>query len=117
MSVTEQSVAKRGRPPFGAILGYTLRACLPAKRRALLVLPCVGAVLFGALALLGDDRVEAYGGVVAIGLFGLVVPFACLIIGDAVLGAEVRDGTFAPHAGSHRSRCRSSQSAAGSAAG
>ena len=55
----------------------------------------MGAVLFGALALLGDDRVEAYGGAVALGLFGLVVPFACLIIGDAVLGAEVRDGTFA----------------------
>ena len=29
------------------------------------------------------------------GLFGLVVPLTCLVIGDAVLGADLRAGTFA----------------------
>jgi ABC-type transport system involved in multi-copper enzyme maturation permease subunit len=78
-----------------AVLGYTLRACLPMRRWWLLALPCAGAVLFGLLARLSDDPPDqAFATVAAHGLFSLLVPIACLVIGDAVLGAEIRAGTF-----------------------
>ena len=78
-----------------AVLGYTLRACLPLRRWWLLALPCVGAVLFGLLARVSDDTPErAFAQVAAHGLFALLIPIACLVIGDAVLGAEIRAGTF-----------------------
>ena len=55
-----------------------------------------GALLFGLLAYArrrnaasGPSRPSA-----ADGIFGLVVPIAALVIGDSVLGAEVRAGTF-----------------------
>lgn len=91
------TAATTARTPLAPVVAYVWRACLPPKRRWLLLLPCAGAVLFGALANLAGDleRVEAFGEVTAVGLFGLVVPFACLVLGDAVLGAEVREGTFA----------------------
>ncbi|HEX6165764.1 MAG TPA: hypothetical protein VFZ30_03185 [Acidimicrobiales bacterium] len=82
--------------PFVALVGYTLRACLPARRWWGVLLPCVGAVLFGWLATLADttpQRVFAF--VAEQGLFGLVLPLTCLVIGDAVLGADLRAGTFA----------------------
>ena len=41
-----------------AVLGYTLRACLPLRRWWLLALPCVGAVLFGLLARVSEDTPE-----------------------------------------------------------
>ena len=78
-----------------AVLGYTLRACVPLRRWWLLALPCVGAVLFGLLARLSEDpRDEAFAVVASHGLFSLLIPIACLVIGDAVLGAEIRAGTF-----------------------
>jgi ABC-type transport system involved in multi-copper enzyme maturation permease subunit len=78
-----------------AVLGYTLRACLPAKRLWILALPCVGAVMFGLLALLDEaGAAEAFALVADIGLFSLLIPLGCLVIGDAVLGAEIRAGTF-----------------------
>lgn len=86
--------------PFVAVVGYTLRGCLPAKRWWGVLLPCVGAVLFGWLAWLAqrsDDQVsavEAFGVVGQQGLFGLVLPLTCLVIGDAVMGADIRAGTF-----------------------
>jgi hypothetical protein len=62
----------------------------------LLALPVVGAVLFGLLARVVEDPTpEGAFNSVTEGLFGLVLPFACLIVGDAVLGAEVRSGAFA----------------------
>lgn len=87
-----------GRPlasPFAAIVGYTLRACLPAKRWFGVLLPCLGALLFGWLTTVADTSTEeAFAHVAELGLFGLVLPLTCLVIGDAVLGADRRAGTF-----------------------
>jgi hypothetical protein len=89
----------RARPlprPFVALVGYTLRACLPARRWWGVLLPCLGAVLFGWLTTVADTTTErAFAFVAEQGLFGLVLPLTCLVIGDAVLGADLRAGTFA----------------------
>ncbi len=85
----------RPRSRFGAILRYTLQSCLPPKRWAAIVLPCVGALLFGLLSrAVGTNADRAFANVAAEGIFGLVMPIAALVIGDSVLGAEVRAGTF-----------------------
>jgi ABC-type transport system involved in multi-copper enzyme maturation permease subunit len=87
--------ARRRRPRFLAIFLYTLQSCFPRRRWAAVLLPCTGALLFGLLALTIDDTApRAFADVAADGIFGLVVPIAALIIGDSVLGAEVRAGTF-----------------------
>ena len=58
-------------------------------------MPCAGALLFGLLAHAIDiTPTVAFANVAAEGIFGLMLPIAALIIGDAVLGAEVRGGTF-----------------------
>jgi len=78
-----------------AILVYTLQSCFPPKRWAAVLVPCAGAFLFGLLAYaVPGSGQRAYSAVAADGIFGLVVPIAALIIGDSVLGAEVRAGTF-----------------------
>ena len=61
-----------------------------------ILLPCAGALLFGLLAHAVDDShaERAFANVAAEGIFGLVMPIAALVIGDSVLGAEVRAGTF-----------------------
>jgi hypothetical protein len=88
--------AERALPrPFVAAFVYALRICVPPKRAVLLALPCAGAVLFGLLARTAQaptpaDRFNTISGA----LFGLILPLACLVVGDAVLGAEVRAGTF-----------------------
>lgn len=91
----KQGTARPLAPPFVAVVGYTLRACLPAKRWFGVLLPCVGALLFGWLTQLnrGSDA-RAFADVAEAGLFRLILPLTCLIIGDAVLGADVRSGTF-----------------------
>jgi hypothetical protein len=81
--------------PFAAAFAYALRVCVPPKRAALLALPCIAALLFGLLAHTVDDptpagRFNSISGA----LFALILPLACLVVGDAVLGAEVRAGTF-----------------------
>jgi ABC-type transport system involved in cytochrome c biogenesis permease component len=88
---------RRLASPFLAALWYALRVTVPPKRRALLLLPFVATVLFGFLAAASKPAGgEAdLGGPAAAGLFGLVLPFACLVVGDAVLGAEVRTGALA----------------------
>lgn len=81
---------------FAACLAYAARVCVPPKRWALLALPVVASALFGLLARVVDEGSAAEGlATVGEGLFGLVLPFACLVVGDAVLGAEVRSGAFA----------------------
>jgi hypothetical protein len=82
--------------PFTACLVYAVRVCVPPKRWALLLVPIVAAGLFGLLARVVDDPTpEGAFNSVSEGLFGLVLPFACLIVGDGVLGAEMRSGSFA----------------------
>jgi ABC-type transport system involved in multi-copper enzyme maturation permease subunit len=86
---------RRPRSRFVAILLYTLRSCVPPRRWAAILLPCAGALLFGLLARAVDARPErAFANVAAEGIFSLVMPIAALVIGDSVLGAEVRAGTF-----------------------
>jgi ABC-2 type transport system permease protein len=60
------------------------------------LVPSAGALLFGllALAVQHESSQRAFALVAADGIFGLVVPIAALVIGDSVLGAEVRAGTF-----------------------
>jgi ABC-type transport system involved in multi-copper enzyme maturation permease subunit len=83
------------RSRFGAIVGYTFRSCLPLRRWAAILLPCVGAVLFGLLSHAVESSAErAFANIAAEAIFGLVMPIAALVIGDSVLGAEVRAGTF-----------------------
>lgn len=81
---------------FAALVLYAVRVCVPPQRALLLLLPCLGAVLFGSLAHVVDNSplVTERFNTVSDGLFTLVLPLACLVVGDAVLGAEVRAGTF-----------------------
>lgn len=95
MSVTTPGARSRARSRFAAIFVYTLRSCLPPKRWVAIVLPCAGAVLFGLLArAIEDTPGRAFANVGAEAIFGLMMPIAALIVGDSVLGAEVRSGTF-----------------------
>ena len=83
---------------FGAALWYTLRVTVPPRRWALLLVPVGAAVLFGLLARLvaaGESDAGDALATVTEGLFGLVLPFVCLVLGDAVVGAEVRSGALA----------------------
>ncbi len=85
----------RPTPRVIAILRYTWRSCFPPKRWAAILLPCAGALLFGLLAHASDAGADrAFANVAAEGIFGLVMPIAALVIGDSVLGAEVRAGTL-----------------------
>jgi hypothetical protein len=60
-----------------------------------LALPAAGALLFALLArLIPDPAPRALAEVANGGLFGVVLPVGCLVIGDAVLGSEVRAGTL-----------------------
>jgi ABC-2 type transport system permease protein len=95
MTAPATTSGARPRSRFAAIIGYTLRACFPPKRWAAILLPCAGALLFGLLTHAVDDPApRAFANVAAEGIFGLIMPIAALVIGDSVLGAEVRAGTF-----------------------
>jgi hypothetical protein len=77
------------------MVAYTLRSCIPGRRWAGVLVPCAAAVLFGLLSRnLNDDPADAFPHVASTALFGLILPVTCLVIGDAVLGAELRSGTF-----------------------
>jgi len=94
--MTTSMRAARPRPRLLAILAYTLQSCLPPRRWAAVLAASAGAILFGLLsrAINAPTADRAFANVAAEGILGLVVPIAALIIGDAVLGAEVRRGTF-----------------------
>ncbi len=97
MTEPMQITASRSRSRFVAIVVYTWLSCLPPKRWFAILLPCAGALLFGLLARAVDNfptRERAFANVAAEGIFALVLPIAALVIGDAVLGSEVRAGTF-----------------------
>jgi hypothetical protein len=77
------------------IVAYTLRSCIGPKRWLGCLLPCAGALLFGLLTYaINEPSSQAFARVASDGIFALVVPIASLVIGDAVLGAEVRSGVF-----------------------
>lgn len=98
MSAATDALASRPRPltALRALTAYTLRSALPGRRWVGALLPAATSVLFGLLATtLPDTADAAFAGVAANALFTLVLPVTCLVIGDAVLGAEVRSGTFA----------------------
>ena len=83
------------RSPLAAIVRYTMRACVPSQR-GLLLLPIAGALLFGLLSRLSDEAaVTAFARVGGTALHTLILPITCLVIGDALLGAEIRSGVFA----------------------
>ena len=95
MTQPVQVTTRRQRSRFAAILVYTLQSCIPPRRWVALLLPCAGALLFGLLAHAVNGSAEhAFANVAAEGIFALVMPIAALVIGDSVLGAEVRAGTF-----------------------
>jgi ABC-type transport system involved in multi-copper enzyme maturation permease subunit len=95
VSVSSPETTRRPRSPFVAILVYTLQSCFPRKRWLAVLMPCAGALLFGLLAYAVDPPAQrAFATVAADGIYGLVLPIAALVIGDSVLGAEVRSGTF-----------------------
>lgn len=82
---------------YTALVGYVFRACMPTKRLAALSLPVGAILLSGVLTNVagqaGDNR--DFSLIVATIVFGLALPLGSLIIGDSVLGAEVRSGTLA----------------------
>jgi hypothetical protein len=93
--MTAVSASPRRRPVLLALVGYTLRSCLPGRRWLGALVPAAASLLFGFIATTSSEPdVRAFAGVAAVGLFGLVMPVTCLVIGDAVLGAEVRSGAF-----------------------
>jgi len=94
--VSDVVVATGGRrSQFAAIIRFTLQSCLPPRRLAAVVMPCVGAVLFGLMSrALNGPHGNRFANVAAEAIFSLTMPITALIIGDAVLGAEVRSGTF-----------------------
>lgn len=80
---------------LSALTRYAVRTCLPAKRRVVLLLPVAASALFGLLARGFDGNPDQdFGRVASLALFGLVLPVTALVIGDSVLGAEVRRGSF-----------------------
>ena len=80
---------------LGPLVEFTLRTCLPPKRRIALLAPCAAALLFGLIARgLDGDPTREFASVAANALFTLVLPVTGLVVGDAVLGAEVRRGAF-----------------------
>lgn len=86
----------RPRPALVAIVGYTLRSCLPRRRWIGALVPALTSLLFGLISgSLDEPATIAFAAVASTALFGLVMPVTCLVIGDAVLGAEVRSGSFA----------------------
>ena len=95
--MTTSSVTSTGRRRWrlAVIVAYTLRSCIGPKRWVGCLLPCAGALLFGLLVhAMPEAADESFARVAADGIFALVVPIASLVIGDAVLGAEVRSGVF-----------------------
>jgi hypothetical protein len=78
-----------------AVIGYGARACVPPKRRLGLLVLAAATLLFGLLARGSEDVAKvAVVDVTAFSLFSLVLPIGSLVVGDAVLGAEIRSGVF-----------------------
>lgn len=95
MTAGADVVRPGGLRSVATVAGYVCRACFPTRRLLGLLVPAAGAVALGLLArLLGEPPDEAFALVTGRGIFGVVLPIGCLVVGDAVLGAEVRAGTL-----------------------
>ena len=88
------SPATRPRSRFVAIVRYTFQSCLPFRRWVGLLVACGGFLLFGLLSLATDNYPGRFADIAADGILSLLMPVTALIIGDAMLGAEIRSGTF-----------------------
>lgn len=68
---------------------------MPGRRWSGVLALCGASLAFGLLSRAIDDSADAaLARVASAGLFGLVLPLAALVIGDAVLGSDIRRGTF-----------------------
>ena len=93
--MTDTPVLTRRPPALLAIIRYSLRLTAGNRRWRWMVLAAVGAVLFGFLATaLSGSAAASLAEVARPGLFALVLPITCLVMGDAVLGSELRSGSF-----------------------
>ncbi|MEA2703463.1 MAG: type transport system permease protein [Actinomycetota bacterium] len=93
--MSREGTRTAGRSALAAIFGYTVRACVP-MRRSLLLLPFAGAVLFGLLSRTAHaNALDRFVGVAGTTIYLLILPITCLVLGDALLGAEIRSGVFA----------------------
>lgn len=104
MTATDTPTADEPRPAlarrgtrFPALLAYVFRACMPTTRIAVLALPAVVIVFTGVLSRAISDvaAAESFARISDGLVFGLALPLGTLVIGDAVLGAEIRSGTLA----------------------
>ena len=98
MTTAEHAPARPRRTRrFPALVSYVFRACLPARRLAVLALPVLAILGSGLIShtLTSDPDTVAFARVAGLGIFGLAMPLGTLVVGDAVLGAEVRSGTLA----------------------
>jgi ABC-type transport system involved in multi-copper enzyme maturation permease subunit len=85
----------RTRLRLRPIVRYTLQSCIPPRRWVAILLPCAGALLFGLLARATDETTHrAFANIACETIFSLAMPIAALVIGDSVLGSELRAGTF-----------------------
>lgn len=74
---------------------YSIRACLPRKRQAGLAVLGLVAIAFGLLTrAFTTTPASGFASTASLALFALVLPLMGLVAGDAVMGAEVRRGTF-----------------------
>lgn len=96
MTVATAAPASDALRRLPALIAYVPRACLPPRRLAVLALPCATILASGLLAhTIDDTATAAFADVALVGIFGLAMPLGTLVVGDAVLGAEVRSGTLA----------------------
>jgi ABC-2 type transport system permease protein len=78
---------------FTAIVTVTLRGLLGRRRMILLLLLAALPVIVGLIIRLGGGRADAAGILDTLGI-RTVLPLVALVIGTAVIGSEVEDGTL-----------------------
>ena len=89
-SATPAVAVRRDRPLHAALVRAA--AALGGGRCCRASARCCSACSRHAVRRHADG--DAFANIAAEAIFGLVMPIAALVIGDAVLGAEVRAGTF-----------------------
>lgn len=82
------------RPPLVSLVAHTVKTGLPGRRWVGVLAPTVLALLIYFLATPDDDLTRWFTVIADAALFPLVLPITCLVVGDGVLGADIRAGTF-----------------------